>query len=163
MTLKKKNLPPKIQGGAYVWWPSIFLCPIILSANKQILNSHITCCPKITVLKNPQAAGGGFLYLAHGLLCNGTTLADLRSSEKNNVFLFLNQKYAWLFHLLWHDKGRAYICKISITFLCYCMFVCLLRFCSHALIFLDIHFLHYFYQIHVLLYGSYFYYHYYSY
>ena len=45
-----------------------FLCPDILSANKQILNSHITMCPKITVFKNPQGGGGGFSYLAHGLL-----------------------------------------------------------------------------------------------
>ena len=31
-----------------------FLCPNTLSANKQILNSHITWCPKITVLQNPR-------------------------------------------------------------------------------------------------------------
>ena len=44
-----------------------FLCPNILSAKKQILNSHITWCPKITVSKKPQGGGGGGSYLAHGL------------------------------------------------------------------------------------------------
>ena len=40
--------------------PVFFLCPNILSAIKQILNSHITWCPKIIVFKNPQG-GGGFI------------------------------------------------------------------------------------------------------
>ena len=44
------------------------LCPNILSANKQILNSNIARCPKITVFKNPQGGGGVGLYLAHGLI-----------------------------------------------------------------------------------------------
>ena len=41
-----------------------FLCPNILSANKQILNSHITWCPKITVLNNPQGGGGGRVFIS---------------------------------------------------------------------------------------------------
>ena len=39
-----------------------FVCPNILSANKQIWDSHITWCPKITVFKNPQ--GGGRVFLS---------------------------------------------------------------------------------------------------
>ena len=45
----------------------VFLCPNILNANKQILNSHIIRCPKITVFKNHQGGGGGGSCLAHGL------------------------------------------------------------------------------------------------
>ena len=67
----KLNLPHKIQGVHDVYCPSVFLSLNIFSANKQILNSHIKRCPKITVSKNPQWGGGGS-YLAHGLLCHGS-------------------------------------------------------------------------------------------
>ena len=96
MTFIKLNLPPKIQGGAYVWWPRIFLCPNILCANKQILNSHITWCLEITVFKNPRGGGGfisgpwtitlsqvGIVHRHHFLLSN--------TNYGNNYSLYVSQ------------------------------------------------------------------------
>ena len=46
--------------------PVFFMLQYFECKQANILNSHITWCPKITVFKNPR--GGGISYLAHGLL-----------------------------------------------------------------------------------------------
>ena len=65
-----------------------FLCPNILSANKQILNSHITRCPKITVFENPQGGGGEeFSYLVKKIQSQGSFSTAVISKEITIYFL----------------------------------------------------------------------------
>ena len=74
--------------------PVFFLCPKILGANKQILNSHITRCPKITVFKNPQ--GGGFSYLAHGLRVSTHNFRPIQTKKRPFSICFFHKNYTTL-------------------------------------------------------------------
>ena len=65
---------------------------IVHLADKQILKRHILSYPKITVSKNPPrgwgvGGGGGFRYLAHGLLARGLTQRPVLMSARENLLV----------------------------------------------------------------------------